>query len=398
MKKFNKDKYLKKLKFKRFFQEYSKFIYAFLVFFLCCLLGIYFTYSKFFVSNEQEIIKSTVGSFIRGDIIINIYKDNKLVELAPEKEDGYAFKEATCNNGNAVWSLDEWKLTIKNFNSRIKCNIYFEKSSIYKFEYSKSETTFIVPEDGLYKLEVWGAQGGVASSTGIGGYGGYSSGYINLVKDSILYINVGGMGSCSIGSTTLGGYNGGGNSKSRSSSYNMCSGGGATHIAAKSGLLSSLENNRESILIVAGGGGGASVFSSTSSPGGSGGGISGVVPKSTCTNCGTRTAGTQTEGGTGRGGNGFFGQGGGSTSSASNGGGGGYYGGSGDSYEWAATGGSGYIGNSLLSDKVMYCYNCSESSEIETKTITTTCKEELPTKNCAKGGSGYVKITYLGKN
>ena len=58
-------------------------------------------------------------------------------------------------------------------------------------------------------------------------------------------------------------------------------------------------------------------------------------------------------------------------------------------------GGSGYIGNSLLKDKVMYCYDCEESSEESTKTISTTCSEETPTENCAKKGNGYARITLV---
>ena len=56
-------------------------------------------------------------------------------------------------------------------------------------------------------------------------------------------------------------------------------------------------------------------------------------------------------------------------------------------------GGYDYIGNSLLTNKAMYCYNCEESSEESTKTISTTCAEETPTENCAKKGNGYARIT-----
>ena len=58
-------------------------------------------------------------------------------------------------------------------------------------------------------------------------------------------------------------------------------------------------------------------------------------------------------------------------------------------------GGSGYIGNSLLKDKVMYCYNCEKSNEESTKTISTTCNEETPTSYCAKKGNGYARITLV---
>ena len=44
----------------------------------------------------------------------------------------------------------------------------------------------------------------------------------------------------------------------------------------------------------------------------------------------------------------------------------------------------------------MYCYNCTESSEESTKTVSTTCAEKTPTENCAKKGNGYARITYIG--
>ena len=58
-------------------------------------------------------------------------------------------------------------------------------------------------------------------------------------------------------------------------------------------------------------------------------------------------------------------------------------------------GGSGYIENSPLSNKAMYCYNCQESSEDSTKTISTTCTSATPTENCAKSGNGYARITLI---
>ena len=79
-----------------------------------------------------------------------------------------------------------------------------------------------------------------------------------------------------------------------------------------------------------------------------------------------------------------------------NGGGGGYYGGGGTNRSHSGGGGgSGYIGNPLLTNKVMYCYNCEESNEESTKTISTTCSEETPTSYCAKKGNGYARITLV---
>ena len=84
-----------------------------------------------------------------------------------------------------------------------------------------------------------------------------------------------------------------------------------------------------------------------------------------------------------------------STNVGGAGGGGGFYGGGGSLDNAGGGGGSGYIGNSLLKDKVMYCYNCEESNEESTKTISTTCNEETPTSYCAKKGNGYARITLV---
>ena len=80
------------------------------------------------------------------------------------------------------------------------------------------------------------------------------------------------------------------------------------------------------------------------------------------------------------------------------GGGGGFYGGMSqtENYDTSTGGdGSGYISNTLLTEKSMYCYNCQESSEESTKTISTTCTSVTPTENCAKQGNGYARITLI---
>ena len=301
------------------------------------------------------------------------------------------FKSFEIEKGEAT--INKTKIT--PLSDTIVVKIIYDKLVNWEFAYTGEEQIFTTPVAGTYKLETWGAQGGSVSSNLLGGFGGYSAGVISLSKNDVFYINIGGGGNCSTGLSVVGGYNGGGAAKSRSSDYTMCSGGGATSITKASGLLSSFSSSIDKILLVAGGGGGSSKYSTSSSSGGSGGGINGVVPTNACTDCGTRTGGSQTAGGKDRGSNGTFGQGGGSTSSYTNGGGGGYYGGGGDTHEWGASGGSGYIGNSLLKNKSMYCYNCTESSAETTKTISTTCHSSTPTENCAKEGNGYVRIKLI---
>ena len=71
MKKFNKDKYLKKLKF----NKYNRYLYIGIPCLLILLIGIYFTYSKFIVFKEKEVVRTTVGDFASGDAIIGAYID-----------------------------------------------------------------------------------------------------------------------------------------------------------------------------------------------------------------------------------------------------------------------------------------------------------------------------------
>ena len=128
--------------------------------------------------------------------------------------------------------------------------------------------------------------------------------------------------------------------------------------------------------------------------GGAGGGVSGVSGYLNAIGNKPTTAGTQTTGYK-------FGIGGTTTVSSGigrfPGGGGGLYGGYGGENGPGAAGGSGYIGNSLLTNKVMYCYNCTASSDAATKTISTTCTNAAATENCAKQGNGYAIITYIGE-
>ena len=56
-------------------------------------------------------------------------------------------------------------------------------------------------------------------------------------------------------------------------------------------------------------------------------------------------------------------------------------------------GGSGYIGNSLLFNKYMYCYNCTTSLDISTKIYSTGNVFSSPISNYAKSGDGAAIIT-----
>ena len=308
----------------------------------------------------------------------------------------------------------EVDVIVTNIDSKTTYKVNYRKvtpESEYNFDYTGSEQEFITPVTGNYKLETWGAQGGNATNDYIGGYGGYSIGTLRLKNKRKIYVNVGGLGKSNGYKSELnGGYNGGGKIlANNNTNHQYGSGGGATHIATVSGLLSTLENAKESILIVSGAGGGGRYqqnYDASCGNGGAGGGIKGVTGEQKGSNITYATGGTQTEGGqivykSGttiedatniyklKYAKGLFGTAG--TTTACSSGGGGYYGGAGTIS--AGGGGSGYIGNPLLTDKSMYCYKCEESSEEDTKTISTTNASEEPISEYAKQGNGYAKIT-----
>lgn len=163
----------------------------------------------------------------------------------------------------------------------------------------------------------------------------------------------------------------------------ISAGGGATHIAKVTGLLSSLSNNVSDILIVAGGGGGGGLDSTTP---GNGGGYQGGSPKLNDTPVSGKS-GTQSTG---------FGFGKGQGSANTPGGGGGFYGGYAAQHGVSGAGaGSGYLGASLLSGKVMYGNDVPVSSDIGTKTISVNSKSSTPITYKPKMGNGYARITYM---
>ena len=358
------------------------------------------------------ILFNSKKEYLSEDNILGVYINNELSDNYPSK-DSAMFQKAVCDDENTkvTWDNDNWGLLISNLNKKVKCNLYFYSGqTVFNFDYTGTEQTFVAPVSGTYKLETWGAQGGSIQNV-LSGFGGYSIGSVHLLNNENLYIITGGQGekldiSIETIAGTKGGYNGGGNGGNGifydKNYFGGSGGGGATSIQNKfvgDGQLKNYENFKSNILIVSGGGGGNT--SACAGQSGSGGGIFGTISEKRDSG-GNGNSGTQTSGysfGTGQ--NGMTKTKWGNCGAEGNGGGGGgFYGGYstqtlGDYSNDGAGGGSGYIGNPLLKDKAMYCYNCEESNEESTKTISTTCNEETPTSNCAKKGNGYARITLV---
>ena len=126
MKKFNREKALIKIELHRKWQRYSRYVYIAIPCVLCGILGLYLAYSKFFVTQENDVVQTKVGDFVYGDVIINNYVNGQYTVEAPAKGTDYRVDEIVCDNGaTGIWDNDDWGPTITNVIKRSKCNIYF---------------------------------------------------------------------------------------------------------------------------------------------------------------------------------------------------------------------------------------------------------------------------------
>ncbi len=247
---------------------------------------------------------------------------------------------------NLHLGLNRIIIRVKDINSNLYQDYVFNINRVVNKDFSSvGSHEYIIPEDGNYEIELWGAGPEDAG-------GAYTKGIINLKAGEKLYFYIGEQGDwCSVTPCGEGGYNGGGNSGYYRGAGNT-SGSGATDVRLVSGEWNDLESLKSRIMVA--GGGGASGTSS-----GNAGGLigyqnynSGYVGYGgyggTQTSGGSRAstwkgAGTPTSGGFGFGGNGSHS----ASSGFGGGGGGGYYGGGGGSGAtsgaWGGGGGSSFI-------------------------------------------------------
>ena len=249
---------------------------------------------------------------------------------------------------------------------------------VWSFGYTKTIQSVSLTA-GVYKLQVWGAEGATGYAQGTAGKGGFSEGVLTLTATTTLYVVVGGTGRTSGGATsgsvrTVAGYNGGGTGNGSTGAWGGA-GGGATHIATASGLLSALSGNKTAIKIVAGGGGGGGHMNQSGYAGGGGGGTNGIQGGA------GRAAGTQSSGNA-------FGQGGSTSGHDMGAGGGGYWGGYGSTTsDRGGSGGSGYIGG----------VTSNSSYGVTARTIAGNASMPNTGTGTETGhaGDGYAKITQL---
>lgn len=348
------------------------------------------------------------------EIIFKVNGEKRKITIADKtikytKEDNSIIYKKTLAN-----SMEIGKITFNNNvvtipitsiygNNSTNIKIFIKDNTITTFYYTSNYQTYTVPQNGYYLIELWGAQGGTATSTHPGGKGGYTSGYIRLSKGEKLYVYVGEKGGTTkttINQIAAVTYNGGGNGQNSLTESGIISGsgGGATDIRLIPGDWKNTESLKSRIMVA--GGGGGSWYSSELQygAGGKGGNLIGgsgrgnqngatiyasggkQTSASLAASCGTTER------------SGYFGYGqDGSSCSTRPGGGGGYYGGSNNLY--TSGGGSSFISG----------YAGVNAQEINGTPLDNTRHYSNKffvngkMNNDAREGNGQAKITYISK-
>ena len=318
--------------------------------------------SEFIISSEEPV---TLYAVFRKQMTIGLMPNGGTLAESGAEESFTAF--CYYNNGNAQsepttvpanpytrknmsfcgWSIDS--LSTPSYKPGEK-GVFPAEAALYAmwvtteydFPYTGNYVQFVIPQDGIYEFEVWGASGGEAKGDNLvaeGGLGGHSKGYKKMKKDEVIYVYNGGSPS-----GTSYGANGGGNGYNYASSKQYgAGGGGSTHVATKPyGLGTNSSSgpsyaNRSSILIVAGGGGGGGIDNGTAHKGGDGGGERGGNGSGGA--LGGRQISTSSSPSENFGMGDYYP----SSGTASSGGGGGWFGGNYGMYGQSGAGGSGYV-------------------------------------------------------
>lgn len=285
-------------------------------------------------------------------------------------------------------------MAIYDLTSSIPSASNIKTGDILNCPYSGNKITLTLPA-GTYKLQTWGAEGGEnPSNKGTPGKGGYSEGTLTLTKETTVYLYVGGKGS--YGTSTCGGFNGGGISSGNKTNVNYgAGGGGGTDIRIGFDSLYAR-------IIVAGGGGASGNGSIGDSIAGNGGGETGEdgTGIGTCGTGGTQTAAGEYTGSSSDNDPADFGKGGGGPNGTVGcGGGGGWYGGGfGTRTNGAAGGGSGYVYTADTATN--YPSGCLLTSALylaNAKTVSGATTFEAPSGGAETGhaGDGYIRITTI---
>lgn len=197
---------------------------------------------------------------LAGVSISIINRKNGLFENARNAKEKYRIAQGNEENminqlsnfeaTNVIYEDEQIEDSSRNSQPLVKSITATNYVKTYGFTGDKEEyQIFTAPEEGYYKVECWGAQGGQDTFDSYIGKGAYTKGVIKLQNEEKLYIYVGSSGKRYI--KTLG-YNGGGYS-TEPYYNNNASGGGATDIRFTAGKWDSFDSLKTRLMVAGGG-------------------------------------------------------------------------------------------------------------------------------------------------
>ena len=126
--KLKKDKAVLKWQMKKNHQKNRNFIAIGIPCLIVLVCAIYWAHSLFFVSKEETVVKTTVGDFKTGYVIISSYIEGTYSSDFPSQTSGYSVNKVECDNGaTGVWDNVNWDLNVSHITKRTKCSVYFKQ-------------------------------------------------------------------------------------------------------------------------------------------------------------------------------------------------------------------------------------------------------------------------------
>ncbi len=266
-------------------------LYSIMVLFLILLLsilGILGSRKAILDKNKKDIIESLNSSLENNKFIfehrnITIVNDGNLENIRFALMDGVYVKLIGDNyleSEYIKYNLDINNIENGTYNVVYTANnggntitgtrkiTFTNATDVKTFDYTGYSQIFTPTKNGYYKVELWGASGGIRTGEGyMEGKGAYVVGNIELAIDESLFVYVGQHPTY----TTTSCYETNPNNSFNSSSLGACSGGGgATDIRLTSDAWDNFASLKSRIMVAAGGGG--SIYQGS---GGFGGTLSG---------------------------------------------------------------------------------------------------------------------------
>lgn len=126
--KLKRDKAILKWQMKKNHQKNRKIVAIGIPCLVVLVCAIYWAHSLFFVSKEETVVKTTVGDFKTGDVIISSYIEGTYSSDFPSQTSGYSVNKVECDNGaTGVWDNVNWDLNVSHITKRTKCSVYFKQ-------------------------------------------------------------------------------------------------------------------------------------------------------------------------------------------------------------------------------------------------------------------------------